>query len=440
MKGLWRRMAGPLMAGLAAVMTAGAQPLARVTVEECHTAAESHWPLAAKTGLIERARDYNVENAARGWLPQVTAGAKASVQSDVTRLPDALKTLVPEGVTLPSLSKDQEGLTLDVSQTLYDGGSIAADRAARVATADVANEEVRTSLYALRERVNGLFFGILLYDGQLALNALLQETLGAEAARMESRVANGTAQEADLDAVSVELLNARQTETNCRERRRAYVVMLALLTGLELGETTAFCRPELTTATTTTAAWTGTMTDCRRPELALYDAQRRQAETRRRQLDAALRPRLGLFAQGGYGKPGLNMLEDGFALYGTVGLRMTWNLSALYTRRNDLRLVDNTLEQVETARRAFLLQTEMDASQQSAETRRLRALLENDDAIIALRERIRRASEARMAGGTTTGTDLMRDVNAEQAARLDKAVHEVELLQAVYALRHTTNR
>lgn len=407
---------------------------AQVSIEQCYALAAQNYPQAKQLGLIERSRQYNLENAAKGWLPQVQLGAKASVQSDVTKLPFDLSALGITGIEIPSLSKDQYSVTVDVTQTVYDGGSIKASKSLTEAGADVESHQVNTALYALRERVNQLFFGILLYDEQLALNALLQEDLNLQAERIASYIEGGVAHESDLDAVRVEQLKAQQSATNYRAYRHAYVEMLGLLTGEDFDEATRFDRP------TTGAKTSYSPIENNRPELALYDAQRRQLEAKDRYLDTQILPRFSLFAQGGYGKPGLNMLDDDFSLYGIIGARLTWNFSAFYTQKNDRSLINTNLEEVEAARATFLLNTQIDATRQSEETRRLQALLNTDDDIISLRKSIKSSSEVKMAGGTLSGTDLMRDINAEQQARLDKALHEMQLLLAIYELKYTVNQ
>jgi outer membrane protein TolC len=177
----------------------------------------------------------------------------------------------------------------------------------------------------------------------------------------------------------------------------------------------------------------------RRPELALFDAQIRSIQARKSRLDASVMPRLGLFATGGYGKPGLNMLANRFETYYVVGARLSWNIGRLYTRRDDRRRILSDIRGVELRRDVFLLGTELDISQRNNDIERCREQLHYDDEIIALRLSVLRSSEAKMAGGTISGSDLARDINAAQAAQHDKIVHEMELLTAIFNLRYATN-
>ena len=238
------------------------------------------------------------------------------------------------------------------------------------------------------------------------------------------------ANRSDLDALRVDLLKARQDEAALRQTRRAYATMLGRLTGQAVTDTTTLVRP----AAVRPAAGNS------RPELALLDARARNVEARNERIRAGLMPQLGLFVTGGVGRPGLDMFEDDFRAYFTAGLRLSWNLSRLYTRRADRAKLRLDLDDIEARRRTFLFDTDVDAALRSSTIDRYEEQLRYDDEIVALRTAVKEASAAKLAGGTLRGTDLARDINAEQAARQDRLVHEIELLAAIYDLKYLTNR
>ncbi len=415
-----------------AACTAGVQTQGqtRLTIEECYLMARANYPLVEQHELIDKTAAYNLANAAKGWLPQVTFSAQASYQSDVTKMPFDPAQLGIAGVSIPNLSRDQYGARVEVGQAIWDGGVVGATRNGIRAAAEAERATTEANLYALGERVNGLFFGILLAEGGLEQIAILEADLARNRERIEAYVRGGIAMQADLDAIRIEQLKAAQQKVQFAATRRAYLEMLSRLTGALLDTDTELVKPSATPPASLTV---------NRPELAMFDARIRSIEARRRQLDAAITPRLGLFATGGYGKPGLNMLSDRFETYYVVGARLSWNIGGLYSRKNDLRQIRNEIRGVEIRRDAFLLDTDLDIVQKSTDIDRLREQLADDDEIIGLRGSVRRSSEAKMAGGTLSGSDLARDINAEQAARQDKVLHEMELLLAIYNLKFATN-
>ena len=413
--------------------TLGLTAAAQTTLEACHAAAERNYPLVRQLDLIRRTRDYTLEEIRRGRLPQVQFTAQTRLQSDVTQIPIDLEALGMAGSNVPRLKRNQHSAVVDVTQSVYDGGRRKAELAQARQQAEADLREVESSRYALRQRVDALFFGLLLLDEELRLNGLLQDDLAVQASRLESWIRNGVAQAADLAAVEVEQLRARQQAAGYAATRQGYVEQLALLTGLPLDSTANLARP----------AWRPDdglpSAEIRRPELRQYEAQIGLLQTQRERITAGLRPQLSLFAQGGYGRPGLDLFADRFELYGVVGARITWNLSAFYTRPAQLNRLRTNQAAVEARRDAFLTDTRQEAVRQQAEMARLRRLLAADDRIIALRTQIRQAAERKVAGGTLSGAELMRDVNAEQEASLDKALHEVQLLQAQARWKFTLN-
>ena len=404
--------------------------LAQLTLEECYRKARENYPLVKQYGLIEKTKDYNVANAGKGYLPQVAFSAQATYQSDVTEIPVDFEQIGLAGIDIPTLDKAQYGATLEVSQTLWDGGAIRSEQENARAQADVELRDLDVNLYALHERVNQLYFGILLVEAQTEQNRLLQEELQQQCDRVASYVRNGVASQADWDALRVDLLKAKQDEAQCRHVRRAYAAMLGQLIGEDIGEETELVKPE--------AALPAEVENCR-PELALFDAQIRQFEALDRRVHAGVMPQLGLFVRGGVGKPGLDMLSDDFEAYYLAGVRLSWNLGAFYTKKNERRKIETGIRGVETQRETFLFNTSLDVAQRNSEIDRYAEQLKYDDEIIALRESVKRASEKKMAEGTLSGTDLTRDIRAEQSARLDKIRHEIEWLLAVYNLKYVMN-
>lgn len=404
---------------------------AQLSIEECYRKARQNYPLVKQYGLIDKTEDYNLSNAAKGYLPQLAFTAQATYQSDVTKLPFGPEITRLTGLEIPILSKDQYKASVDINQTVWDGGAIASKKKAIRAKAETDRRQTDVGLYALNGRVNQLFFGILLVDAQTDQNRILQDELSRSCRRVESYIRNGVASQADLDAIRVDLVKAQQDEAQLKTTRRAYAQMLSLLTGEHIGDSTRLVRPVAGRPAATSVN--------NRPELALYDSQLGSLKAEDEGVTAGLMPRLSLFATGGYGKPGFDMLEDKFVLYGMAGVRLQWNIGSLYTRKNDRRRIATGMEQVENSRKTFLFDVSMEATQRNAAIDRLTEQLKYDDEIIRLRGSVRRTTEAKLAGGTATGTDLARDIDAEQSAVKARITHEIELLEAIYNLKYVTN-
>lgn len=394
----------------------------QLTIEACYQKAHENYPLIKQYNLINNARDYNVGNAAKGYLPQLTLSAKATYQSEVTKIPINI-----QGVE--GLSKDQYGVTLDVNQTLWDGGAIKS-RQEDIRTANEVNQRsLDVALYAIRERINQLFFGVLLMETQLKQNDIYIDDLKKNLDKVSSYVQNGLAHQADMDAVKVEQLKAQQNRIHLIHVRDAYKNMLSSFIGEKIGPNVVFVKPELTSGNSL----------IKRPELDWYDAQIQNYASRRRMIQAGLMPKIGLFLTGGYGRPGLNMLDNTFSAYYMGGIRLSWNISNFYTHKNDKRNIDNQINMVQAQRETFLLNTQMDMEKKEGDIDSYRQQMQYDNEIIRLRGNVRRSSENKIANGMLSGIDLVRDMNAENLAVQDKDMHEIQMLLEIYNLKYVTN-
>ena len=387
---------------------------ASLSLTECYALARANYPLIKRMDLIDRSESYSLDNAAKAWLPQVNVSAQASYQSDVTKLPfdqEKISALIP-GFEIPVLDKDQ----------YRDGGGTRATKAVVRAEAEVSKSQLENDLYLLNDRVNQLYFGCLLQDELLEQNRLLLADLEVNLARIEAMERNGVANRSDWESLRVAQLEARQQRVGIEASRVAFRRMLAELIGLSADslrlETPA--DPGLLSMTVA------------RPELRYFEALENLSQTRERQLTAGWMPRVGAFVQGGYGRPGLDMLDVDFAAYYVAGIRLTWNLGKLYTLANDRRKLATERREIEARRETFLLNTRLDLLNRQEEIRRLSEQLRDDEEIIELRTSVKEAAEAKLQNGVISVADLIREINAVDQARQAEAIRRLRRLMAIY--------
>ncbi|MGN0282901.1 MAG: TolC family protein [Prevotella sp.] len=412
------------------VLTASAQ----LTLEECQRLAAEHYPLVKRYQLIEQTAGYTLANISKGWLPQLSFDAQATLQSDVMTLPDALETMLAgTGQNVKGLKKDQYRVGLNVSQVVYDGGSIKASRKSAMAESDVEVKKNEVELYQLRERVNNLFFGVLLTEEKIRLNENLQELLLDNCRKMEAMVKGGTAMRSDQDAIRSEYLNARQQHTELSATKNCFLRMLEAFIGRRVSS--GLEKPKADAPLDDTPD---------RPELRWMDAQTRLIDAKEKQLDASLRPSLSLFAQGYYGYPGYDMFGDMFShdwtLNGMVGLKLSWNLSSFYTHKNDRRRLSVQRAEVENAREVFLFNNRLQSIENHSTIRRYQLVMAEDEEIISLRSSVRQATEEKLSHGVIDVNDLLQEINRENNARIALSTHEIEMLKSIYELKYTLNK
>ena len=402
-----------------------------ITIEECYSKARENYPLIRKLGLVEKTKEYNIDNLNKGYLPQLMFSSKATYQSDVTKIPIDLEAMGFKGVEIPHLSQDHYGISLDLNQTIWDGGAIKSSKEAVKSSSEVEKRNIEVSLYAVNERINQIYFGILLADARIEQNRLLKKILTDNYAQVESYVKNGIANQSDLDAIRVDMIKAEQNEIDFVTARKTYITILARLTGMEIDRETKLVKPLPERPTQSDALG--------RPEMSLFDAQVMKYRSDYNRINSGLYPRLSLFATGGYGKPGLDMFENKFAPYYIAGIKLNWNIGNFYSLKGQRKLIRNNIDMVENQRELFLFNTDIDKAQKELAIDKYMKQIKYDDEIIRLKTSIRKASEAKIANGTISGTDLMRDINSEHSAVQTKILHEIQLLLAIYDFMYVMN-
>ena len=405
------------------------------TLEECYSLAQEHYPEIRQYDLIAETEQYNISNAARAWIPQVVLSGQATYQSATPTYPEAFNAMIAaNGLDMSGIRKDQYKVAIDVSQNIWDGGQSKANREIAEAEAAVERSRVDVSLYDLQSRIQNLYFGILLLDERVAQTETLIEVLDANLNRMRTYYRNGVAMQSDVDAVEAELLTASQTLGQVEASRASYRRMLEVFIGQPLTDKTLI-RPTMVEVASRTSA---------RPELAMFEAQSNKLAAQRKAITTSVMPRFSLFAQGYYGYPGLDMFKSmvssEWTLNGIVGVRMSWNIGAFYTKKNNISKLDAAERQIAVQRDVFLFNTEMQTTQDDGEIARLRSALEDDNRIVELRRSVRMAAESRLENGVIDATDLLRKIADETTATLNRSTHEIELLQATYRLKTTLNQ
>lgn len=411
-----------LMLGVSLTMVASAESL-----EECRQLAEQNYPLVVRYDLIRQTEQFSLSNIARSWLPQISVSAQATLQSAVTVLPDALKgVMASQGMTVRGLSPLQYRGGLDVQQTLYDGGMTQANQSVTKAQTAVEAARNDVELYEVHDRVNDLYFGWLLVEERLRLNEALTTLLKDNVERIEALYNNGIAMACDVDVLRAEMASVRQQRIELESTRTALRQMLSLFCGKEIG---CVNKPEVQLAA-----------DRQRPELTLFDRQLELLTAREKILRAQLMPRIGLLAQGYYGYTGLDMYRDMFhrspTLNGLLGVRLSWNLSSLYTHKNDRSKLMIGRQEVENARAIFLFNQSILSAQEQQSIKRYQELMAEDAEIVTLRRSVREAAEAKLRGGIIDTNNLLQELTREHQATINQCVHEVEYLKAIYELNH----
>jgi len=251
---------------------------------------------------------------------------------------------------------------------------------------------------------------------------------------VNAHVNNGTAMPSDANVIKVELLSASQQRTQIESAKEAYCNMLSVMTGQPVGNSDTFVKP---------IPQSLSVLMNNRPELQFFNTQSAQFEAQKQAINSSVMPRIGLFAQGFYGNPGLNLFKDMTENKWTwnymAGIRLQWNIGNYYTLKGNLQKLSLAQQRVESQRETFLFNTDLASIQQRNAIEKMNRVMADDAEIIKLRTSIRETSEAKYANGAITVSELLRDIIAESQSTQAKALHEIEWLKNIYDLSNTIN-
>lgn len=387
-----------------------------LTLNDAYQKAEEQYPLTRQKDLVRQAASISLENIRKGYWPQAVINGQASYQSDVTSVNIPLP-----GFKMDPPSKDQYKLTADVSQLLYDGGLIHQQQLVQAQSGVVEEQKLEVELYRLRDRITQIYLGILLLDQQLKQLELVNSDLQAGIRTVQAQVDNGLALRSHLNTLKAEVLRSDQRRIELTMARKGMVDILGLFLNQTLPDTIILELPA------------STEPDNRiinRPEIKLFREQDVLFKEQKKLIDTRNLPRASAFVQGGYGRPGLNMLKNEFEPFYILGIRVNWSLSGLYTMQKEKELVENSRRALNIQKEVFLLNTNTQLKQINAEIEKWKQLVATDKDIIDLRSEIKQAARAQLENQVITANDYLRELNAEDTARQNMMLHQLQLIQA----------
>ena len=385
---------------------------AQVTLEECVALAEENYPLIRKYDLLNQTKDVNLSDIHKSWLPQINVYGQGTVQNETPSFPESLAGLISQtGTTISGLNEWQYKIGADIYQHIWDGGASKTERKIEHAEDEERRAALDVQLYAIRERVEDLYFGILLIEEQAQQIRDLQ-----------------------MDMVEAQYLSTTQQLTQAESAANSQRKVLELFTGKSLAGQ-KLMKPDATLPQDLLP---------NRPEQRYFETQIRTNEARNANITAGTMPKIGLFVQTYYGYPGFNyfesMMNRDLSFNLLAGVKVSWNIGAFYTLKNKRRKLRLSSDHVAVERDIFLFNTNLKTRSQLDRINELKDVMKANDRIVELRKNVRKAAESQLDNGVIDATDLLTKLTEEKQARLTASYHEIQLLQSIYQLKHTLNR
>jgi len=394
------------------------------TLDECYTLAKNNFPLIKQKELIAKSNEYNISNIEKGILPQVNFSGQNTYQSAVT----SISIPIP-GFNFQAPPKDQYKVYGEVDQPLTDLYTVKQQKKLQEANSKIQQQSLEVELYKLKDRINQLYFGILLIGEQLKLNNLVDDDLNSGIDKVNASIKNGIDFKSSLDKLKAELIDNKQRAIELQAQRKEYLDMLGYFVNKPIDENSTFEKP----------ASPNTNLSINRPELTYYETINQTYSIQKKIIQNSNIPRLSVFLQGGVGQPNpMNMISNSFSPYYIGGIKLDWSFSNLYNQKNKKSLLDIDKSTNDLQKDIFVFNTNLEIKQQNNELTKLNKLISTDDELVSIRSSVKNTSKAQLENGVISANDYVKDVNAEDQSRQNKLLHEVQLLIAQYSLQNTT--
>ena len=395
----------------------------QVRLEDCQQLARENYPMIQQYELIELTREYTLSNANKNYLPSL----------DVTLIGGVIS-------GFPSFSAPGEGSSsssdmqlisvVQLNQPIWDGGITKAQKEVVQANSEIEKAELEISLYALEERINNLFFGILLIDEQISQLEILKSSMQINLDRVNIAVENVTAYKSDIAEIQVEMINIDQRMEELRSNRNVYINVLGAMTGRNIEVSSDFERPVVEDDFM--------QLENNRPELKRFQSQDEMIQAQRQIDRSVLYPKIGLLGFATLIEPGIDFGASTIDNIFVGGLSLNWSLDGLYRNGNNKKLTELNLQKVAVQKETFLFNNELELTQTRLDLNKYRNLVEQDREILELKTRIKDAYELKYENGISTLSELLNRTNDESAARQNLVIHEIQYLMKAFQYKNRT--
>jgi len=391
-----------------------------ISLFDCHKLAIENAPRLKDKELIQEIGHLKTDQASSNWYPSLDFNGKVSYQSDVVTI-----TLANEDipVAFPEVPHDQYGLNLDVNQTLFDGGRTRQLKGYEEAISAADLQQVEVDLYGLKGKVNQYFFAILALQVNLKNLEVHQGNLLARKEQVEAGINQGAVLPSELKVIEVELLKVKQSKLDVQARKKSFLDALGVLCGMEMEAGIQFQQPVFE------ASYRGQ--EANRPEYQLFDLKDASMEAGKELLAKQRMPVLYAYGQTGYGKPGYNMLSGEWDFYYMVGAGLKWNIWDWNSSNRDRQVIEQQQQMLRNQRASFDKELESLLVQEEARIAQYRESILLEEEVLKLQEEISALSALQLENGTITATDYITELNKESIARINLAMHQVNLMKSI---------
>jgi outer membrane protein TolC len=408
---------GILFIFIAFVQAVFAQVPDTLTLDYCYKEAENSYPLAKQKQILPAITDLRLKNLNKNYLPQIYLNGQASYQSDVTQVP-----IKAPGITIPEMDKDIYKVALDINQVVYDGGNTNILKKIENTNFQIDQQNLVVELYKLKDRINQLYFSVLLLQESERQIQILQDDLKEKLNKIESGVKNGILLASNADILKAEIIKTEQQLIEFDQSKLASIKMLGELLNKELSGNKYFSIPEINISNPSYSN--------QRPENILFDLQAQKTDHLKKLVVVKTMPKFSVFGQAGYGRPGYNMLNNEFDDYYMIGARLTWNIWNWNQNKNERKILLLQNDIIQNQKEVFDKNLKILVDKEIEDISKYDQMILKDKEIIEIRQKIVKTYSSQLENGIITATEYVAELNNKLQAEISLESHKIQLLKA----------
>ena len=386
----------------------------KLSLETCYSLLNKNYPLVKQIDIFAKQNDIDLASIATNKLPKIELSAQTTYQSDVTKMPISIP-----NITVEPPNKDQYKATLSVNQLIYNGGKIDATKKVSEASLKEQQQNIEVNLYQLKNNVNAYFFSIVLFNKKIDLLQAKKTLLKTKLNEVIAGIKFGVLLPTSDSVIKAEILKIEQQLEALNLNKNSLITSLSQLIGSPIPTTIEFETPIISTALNS---------ELKRPELTLFQLQKEKIESSKKLLSKQNAPNLIGFATGGYGNPGLNMLDNSFQTFYQVGIKLNWTVFDWNTTKKQQESLLINKEIIDNKEQVFQLNTNIQLQQKQTDINKLSSLINSDKEIIELRKQVVDAAASQLKNGVITASAYITEVTNLFEAENNLQTHKIEML------------
>ncbi len=409
-----------LIAGLILPRYGCTQTYRHYTLEELIHSAYQKYPYANRLTLIKEQNLESEKVINTQWLPHTSISVKGSGQSEISSI-NIPKSIENEfGIDIDEGEKIQYQGELAVSQLIYDRGTGSIKKRISNLNNDAEACQIESQMLQIEDNIDNLFENILITKEQIKAVLFKKADLELRKKDIESAIKNGISLKTDLQEIEANIIQLKQQETELEMSQQQEYMTLSSYTQEPVDSNAVLDLPAPADITDRNYL--------ARPDYQIFNLQIQNAEYKRKELNAEFIPKISLFANGYYGRPGLNMMNYSNHGSGIVGISMTWNIDALYKNSHQRNMINIDQEKTRNQQSIYEININRQIDNLNINLAKDMELANSDDKIIKIRSNIKNTASVQLKNGTITLTDYLIKLNDEAQAIVNKSIHHIEYL------------